>query len=267
MTRRSCIEYRRQSEDSYVEKVVRLQSMMRGKLQRMELGSDPGSEWTAILHRVQRANRNWKREKTVNYRLKAALGQISQSRTLYGVSSACDTLENLLKVVPNISARIVEHEIIGSLYNVLRNSNRSVPHLNLVQKILKFFLFFAKHDVQCYAAIFHREDTLEILSERLQVHRLDFVLFELVTQLFFVGVDVNVKSADNKFLMDLRRSDVGRQVRTIQKIMCSKLEIAKRVNKPLRRMPNARQIYKVKFEQEKTLQKCVQNMNQLVDRL
>jgi len=267
MTRRSCIEYRQQSEGTYIQRVVRVQAMMRGKLQRMRLADDPGSELRAILHRVRRANANWKKENTVNYRLKAALSQISQSRTLYGVSEACDTLQNLLKVVPNISARIAEHNIIGSLYNVLRNSNRSVPHLNLVQKILSFFLFFAKHDVQCYAAIFHRDDTLDVLSERLQVHRLDFVLFELVTQLFFVGVDVNVKSADNKFLMELRRSDVGRQVRTIQKIMCSKLEIAKRINKPLRRMPNARQIYKVKFEQEKTLAKCVQNMNQLVDRL
>ncbi len=72
----------------------------------------------------------------MNYQLKSAQSQITHSRTPCGVLFACDTLGNPLKVVPNISDRIVVHEIIGVLYNVLRNSNRSVCHRDLVQRNL-----------------------------------------------------------------------------------------------------------------------------------
>jgi len=266
MMRRQYMEYKRQQNEEYVQKVSRLQALMRGKLLRMQcLAQQPDLQ--AIVSGVHLANSKWSKENTVNYVLQAALTKLAESKTLYGVSEACDALQSLLKVVPNISHRIVEHNIIGSLFNVLRNSNRSVPHLNLVHKILHFLLFFAKHDDKCYRAIFDRQDTLDVLSERLQVHRLDFPLFEMTTQLFFIGVDVDVPSAQNRFLMNLRQSDVNRQIRTVHNIMSTKLQIAKRVNKPLRNERNANDKHKVKFEQERILAKCVQNMNQLVDKL
>ena len=264
MYRREFIYFCNSSKDEYIQKVIAIQSVIRGKLLRIECSKDVKLQ--KIISNALNANKNWKRENSVNYLLQSALNKLNKSRTLYGVSEACDTLENLLKIVPNISNRIVEHDIIGTLYNVLRNSNRSLPHLTLVTKILNFFILFAKHDVKCYEAIFYRDDTLDILSERLQIHRLDFVLFELTTQLFFIGADININES-NKFLRNLRQSDVSRQIRTVHKIMCSKLEIAKRVNKPLRKIKNAKIKYKVKFKQEQILSKCVQNMTKLVDKM
>merc|ERR1740123_2615358 len=264
MYRREFLNFCQHSNGDSVHQIIKMQAVIRGKLQRIECAND--EKLQNILHKAQIANANWRREDSVNYRLQCALHKLNQSRTLFGVSEACATLENLLSIVPNISKRIVEHDIIGTLYNVLRNSNRSQPHLKLVTKILNFFILFAKTDIKCYEAIFYRDDTLDILSERLQIHRLDFVLFELTTQLFFIGADIDINES-NKFLINLRQSDVSRQIRTVQKIMCSKLEIAKRVNKPLRKIKNAKFKYKVKFKQEQILSKCVQNMTKLVDKL
>jgi len=264
MYRREYVNFCKYSNDECTQQMIACQALIRGKLHRIKCKKDV--KLCELVQNVKRANANWKRENSVNYLLQSALNKLNKSRTLYGVSEACDTLQNLLKIVPNLSSRIVEHDIIGTLYNVLRNSNRSLPHLTLVNKILNFFIFFAKHDVKTYEAIFYRDETLDILSERLQIHRLDFVLFELTTQLFFIGVDIDL-SESNKFLMNLRQSDVSRQIRTVHKIMCSKLAIAKRVNKPLRKMNNAKIKYKVKFKQEKTLSKCVQNMTKLVDKM
>merc|ERR1711933_25312 len=256
MYRREYVNFCKYSNDEYTQQMIACQALIRGKLQRIKCQKE-GGKLLQLLKNVKNANSNWKRENSVNYLLQCALNKLNKSRTLYGVSEACDTLENLLSIVPNISNRIVEHDIIGILYNVLRNSNRSLPHLTLVTKILNFFILFAKHDIKCYEAIFYRDDTLDILSERLQIHRLDFVLFELTTQLFFIGADIRINDS-NKFLINLRQSDVSRQIRTVQKIMCSKLEIAKRVNKPLRKIRDAKTKYKVKFKQELILSKCVQ---------
>lgn len=281
MTQRVCCEYKHSvlSKDlKYVAAVRKAQAILRGKMCRNEMRFEIENDGVLVnaVRRAKVARREWRREDTVNYRLKVALNAIGSARTLFGVSSACDTLSALLSVAPNIGDRIAEHDVIGSLFGVLRNSNRSVPHLNLVAKILKFLLFFARHSAECYAAIFYRADTLDILSERLQIHRLDLALFELATQLFFVGVHrgsnrgskgVSV-SVDDRFVRGLRGSAViQRQIRTVQKIMASKLEISRRINRPLRRMANAKQIYKVKFEQERILALCVRNMDRLVERL
>jgi len=251
----------------FARSVIQLQAMIRGKFVRLQCAQQHPQLQSRIA-KVQRAHANWRRERTVNYSLQSALRKLAQSRSLYGVSEACDTLQALLRVVPNLSDRIVEHNVVGALYAVLRNSNRSVPHLTLVNKILDFLLFFGQYDRKCFAAIFHRNDTLDILSERLQIHRLDFVLFEKTTKLLFIGVDAaGVALAQNTFLLNLRNSDVHRQIRTVHNIMCTKLEIAKRVNKPLHREPNANEKYKMKFEQERVLLQCVQNMNALVEKL
>eukprot|EP01084_Bolivina_argentea_P101886 182608_1 len=170
MYRRKYLDYRIQQQVGYVQKIIKIQGLVRGKLLRMEYYNNRnGLELKQIINNVNRAHYNWKKENSVNYLLNKALSQLTKSRTLYGVSEACDTLENLLKIVPNISNRIAEHNIIGSLFHVLRNSNRSVPHLNLVTKILNFFLFFGQHDYKCYKAIFYRNDTLDIFSERLKI--------------------------------------------------------------------------------------------------
>ena len=76
-----------------------------------------------------------------------------------------------------------------------------LPYLDLIRKIMKLFLFFAQYNLQCYKAIFYRNDTLDILAERLQIHRLDFNVFEQTTQLFFIGVNTNHDMNSNKLLI------------------------------------------------------------------
>ena len=123
---------------------------MRGHIVRQKCMANP--KWREILEKVRIANANWRKEKTVNYLCQSAILHIKQAETLTHVTRGCDTLETLLHKIPNLSRRIVKHNIISHLFNVLRSCNRSPPHLKLIEKIILFLSFLANHDT-CYAFV------------------------------------------------------------------------------------------------------------------
>jgi len=157
----------RRGSKSIIECIVSIQSLFRGWQCRLKMGN----KVTAAASRIANANRNAESmpHLTLSSRTAAALFTLQTSTRLTELMAAVKTLEVSTRLSGKCCIAFVNANAFDILYELIRSCNRSLPHVELLQIILKTLSNVSTH--QSLVPYIASEDVVDILLDLIQMFR------------------------------------------------------------------------------------------------
>lgn len=145
---------------------TKIQAMYRGHVTRKKLGKRARE----IRRRALEANARFNPKMTLAARTSSALEILLTHKQLSYVLRACENLDVATKLSSRCCVRLVEERAVPVIFQLIRNCNRSAPHIAVMTRALHIIA----HLTACQktvAAVATQKGTFEMLVELIQMYR------------------------------------------------------------------------------------------------
>jgi abnormal spindle-like microcephaly-associated protein len=154
-------------DDIRRERSARLiQRMWRG----FKVRRDATKKMAAIRERVIVANANVTEEMKLGNRSKSALEILLTHKQLTFVLRAVENLDAVTRLSHTCCERLVQHDAVPIIFQLIRSCNRSKPHMAVLVHALRILVHLGRCKTTIHA-VFSEGDAISMLVELLQMYR------------------------------------------------------------------------------------------------
>lgn len=176
--------------------LVTMQSHWRG----VQARSKCGRRIRLVRQRLQAATQAVEEHRRIGNRTRSALNILLTSKQVADMTQACITLKSVTQVLPLCCVDAVDEDAIPVLYGLMRDCNRSEPHLALVRLCLSILLNIADNPVTHATVFTPRETVSEVLSTLLHDYHSDPIICQLSVSLLLKACLPTRESHKSSFL-------------------------------------------------------------------
>ncbi|KAG0053427.1 hypothetical protein BGZ83_001141 [Gryganskiella cystojenkinii] len=166
--------------------VLYIQSFWRGHVVRKECTA----KIKAARKRIEHANATAEEHMKLGNRTTMALDILLSSGQLSAVLKACYHLDVVTRLSKNSCQRLVEHNVINIIFQLIKSCNRSQPHMEVLKHGLNIIENLSR-DLDTNAAVFYAPEGMEILVECSQAYRENEMVFESVVTILLLHLEVD----------------------------------------------------------------------------
>ncbi|KAG0345549.1 hypothetical protein BG004_003608 [Podila humilis] len=204
--------------------VVLIQSWWRGHIVRQKASA----EIKQARKQIERANAAVEEHMKLGNRTTMALDALLSSSQLSSVLRACYHLDVVTRLSKNSCLRLVEHNAVNIVFKLIKNCNRSLPHMEVLKHSLNILENLSR-DRDTSGAVFWATDGIKILVDTVQSYRENEMVFDSAITVLLIHLDSTV---DNDH-MNRRRVVMGmapqcKKLQGVLRVMESKLEREKK---------------------------------------
>ncbi|KAI7821532.1 hypothetical protein BC939DRAFT_204649 [Gamsiella multidivaricata] len=168
--------------------IVKLQAWWRGHLVRQ----DCTAKIKAARKRIEHANATAEEHMKLGNRTTMALDILLSSGQLSAVLKACYHLDVVTRLSKNSCLRLVEHNVINIIFQLIKSCNRSQPHMEVLKHGLNIIENLSR-DPDTVASVFWAPEGMEILVDCAQAYRENEMVFESVMTILLIHLEQDEK--------------------------------------------------------------------------
>ncbi|KAF9421644.1 hypothetical protein BGZ76_003958 [Entomortierella beljakovae] len=170
--------YRRQ------QAIVKLQAWWRGH----QVRQDCSAKIKAARKRIEHANATAEEHMKLGNRTTMALDMILSSGQLSAVLKACYHLDVVTRLSKNSCLRLVEHNVVNIILQLIKSCNRSQPHMEVLKHGLNIIENLSR-DIDTIGSVFWAPESMEILVDCSQAYRENEMVFESVVTILLIHLE------------------------------------------------------------------------------
>ncbi|KAF9099502.1 hypothetical protein BGX23_001647 [Mortierella sp. AD031] len=214
------------------EAILKVQSWWRGHLVRQ----DCTAKIKAARKRIEHANATAEEHMKLGNRTTMALDILLSSGQLSAVLKACYHLDVVTRLSKNSCLRLVEHNVVNIIFQLIKSCNRSQPHMEVLKHGLNIIENLSR-DRDTTGSVFWAPEGMEILVDSAQAYRENEMVFDSVLTILLIHLDPNHNLQDQDGNLNRRRvmkamTPEVKKLRGVLTVMERKLERESR-GKPL----------------------------------
>ncbi|KAF9169615.1 hypothetical protein BGX20_010075 [Mortierella sp. AD010] len=164
--------------------IVKLQAWWRGHLVRR----DCTAKIKAARKRIEHANATAEEHMKLGNRTTMALDILLSSGQLSAVLKACYHLDVVTRLSKNSCLRLVEHNVVNIIFQLIKSCNRSQPHMEVLKHGLNIIENLSR-DPDTIGSVFWAPEGMEILVDSAQAYRENEMVFESVVTILLIHVE------------------------------------------------------------------------------
>ncbi|KAI8595971.1 hypothetical protein EDD21DRAFT_20184 [Dissophora ornata] len=164
--------------------ILKLQSWWRGHLVRQ----DCTAKIKAARKRIEHANATAEEHMKLGNRTTMALEILLSSGQLSAVLKACYHLDVVTRLSKNSCLRLVEHNVINIIFQLIKSCNRSQPHMEVLKHGLNIIENLSR-DPDTVGSVFWAPEGMEILVDCAQAYRENEMVFESVVTILLIHLE------------------------------------------------------------------------------
>ncbi|KAG0002513.1 hypothetical protein BGZ80_010660 [Entomortierella chlamydospora] len=164
--------------------IVKLQAWWRGHLVRQ----DCTAKIKAARKRIEHANATAEEHMKLGNRTTMALDILLSSGQLSAVLKACYHLDVVTRLSKNSCLRLVEHNVVNIIFQLIKSCNRSQPHMEVLKHGLNIIENLSR-DPDTIGSVFWAPEGMEILVDSAQAYRENEMVFESVVTILLIHVE------------------------------------------------------------------------------
>ncbi|KAG0088068.1 hypothetical protein BGZ92_006649 [Podila epicladia] len=208
----------RQRAARELEATVLIQSWWRGHVVRQEASA----KIKAARKRIEHANATAEEHMKLGNRTTMALDILLSSGQLSAVLKACYHLDVVTRLSKNSCLRLVEHNVVNIIYQLIKSCNRSQPHMEVLKHSLNIIENLSR-DPDTSGAVFWATGGVEILVDSAQAYRENEMVFESVVTILLIHLEVANDHANRRRAMKSKAPEV-KKLRGVLTVMERKVE-------------------------------------------
>ncbi|KAG9070338.1 hypothetical protein KI688_009675 [Linnemannia hyalina] len=167
-----------------MDAIVKVQSWWRGHVVRQ----DCTAKIKAARKRIEHANATAEEHMKLGNRTTMALDILLSSGQLSAVLKACYHLDVVTRLSKNSCLRLVEHNVVNIIFQLIKSCNRSQPHMEVLKHSLNI-LENLSWDRDTTGSVFWAPDGLEILVDTAQSYRENDMVFDSTLTIMLIHLD------------------------------------------------------------------------------
>ncbi|KAI1316955.1 hypothetical protein EDD11_009199 [Mortierella claussenii] len=164
--------------------ILKVQSWWRGHLVRQ----DCTAKIKAARKRIEHANATAEEHMKLGNRTTMALDILLSSGQLSAVLKACYHLDVVTRLSRNSCLRLVEHNVVNIIFQLIRSCNRSQPHMEVLKHGLNIIENLSR-DRETIKSVFWAPEGMEILVDCAQAYRENEMVFESVVTILLLHLE------------------------------------------------------------------------------
>ncbi|KAF9582765.1 hypothetical protein BGW38_010790 [Lunasporangiospora selenospora] len=174
----------RQQAMRRMEAIVIVQSWWRGCQVRQECSA----KVKAARKRIEHANATAEEHMKLGNRTTMALDILLSSGQLSAVLKACYHLDVVTRLSKNSCLRLVEHNVVNIIFQLIKSCNRSQPHMEVLKHGLNIVENLSR-DPDTVGSVFWAPEGMEILVDCAQAYRENELVFESVVTILLIHLE------------------------------------------------------------------------------
>ncbi|KAF9198159.1 hypothetical protein BGZ49_001118 [Haplosporangium sp. Z 27] len=164
--------------------IVKLQAWWRGHLVRQ----DCTAKIKAARKRIEHANATAEEHMKLGNRTTMALDILLSSGQLSAVLKACYHLDVVTRLSKNSCLRLVEHNVVNIIFQLIKSCNRSQPHMEVLKHGLNIIENLSR-DPDTVGSVFWAPEGMEIIVDCAQAYRENEMVFESVVTILLIHLE------------------------------------------------------------------------------
>ncbi|KAF9984582.1 hypothetical protein BGZ65_000089 [Modicella reniformis] len=168
--------------------VLRLQAWWRGHIVRR----DSTAKIKAARRRIEHANATAEEHMKLGNHTTMASDILLSSGQLSAVLKACYHLDVVSRLSKNSRLRLVEHNVINIIFQLIKSCNRSQPHMEVLKHGLNIIENLSL-DSDTIGSVFWAPEGIEIIVDCVQAYRENEVVFESVVRILLIHLEQDEK--------------------------------------------------------------------------
>ncbi|KAG0242686.1 hypothetical protein BGX31_011681 [Mortierella sp. GBA43] len=174
----------RRRADCQQRAILRLQAWWRGHVVRRESSAKIKAARMKIEHATATAEEHMK----LGNRTTMALDILLSSGQLSSVLKACYHLDVVSRLSKNSRLRLVEHNVVNIIFQLIKSCNRSQPHMEVLKHGLNIIENLSL-DKDTMNSVFWAPEGVEIIVDCAQGYRENEVVFESVVKILLIHLE------------------------------------------------------------------------------
>ncbi|KAF9928416.1 hypothetical protein FBU30_002374 [Linnemannia zychae] len=167
-----------------MDAIVKVQSWWRGHIVRQ----DCTAKIKAARKRIEHANATAEEHMKLGNRTTMALDILLSSGQLSAVLKACYHLDVVTRLSKNSCLRLVEHNVVNIIFQLIKSCNRSQPHMEVLKHGLNIIENLSwDHDTT--GSVFWAPEGLEILIDSAQSYRENDMVLDSTLTILLIHLD------------------------------------------------------------------------------
>ncbi|KAG0201689.1 hypothetical protein BGX28_005557 [Mortierella sp. GBA30] len=168
--------------------IVKIQAWWRGHQVRQECTA----KIKAARKRIEHANATAEEHMKLGNRTTMALDILLSSGQLSAVLKACYHLDVVTRLSKNSCLRLVEHNVVNIIFQLIKSCNRSQPHMEVLKHALNIIENLSR-DPDTIGSVFWAPEGMEILVDSAQAYRENEMVFESVVRILLILLEGDEK--------------------------------------------------------------------------
>ncbi|KAF9181859.1 hypothetical protein BGZ51_005139 [Haplosporangium sp. Z 767] len=164
--------------------IVRIQAWWRGCLVRR----DCTAKINDARKRIEHANATAEEHMKLGNRTTMALNTLLTSGQLSAVLNACYHLDTVTRLSKNSCLRLVEHNAVNIIFQLIKSCNRSQPHMQVLKHALNIIENLSR-DRDTIGSVFWAPEGMEILVDSAQAYRENEMVFDSVVTILLIHLE------------------------------------------------------------------------------
>ncbi|KAF9570773.1 hypothetical protein EC968_001423 [Mortierella alpina] len=164
--------------------IVKIQAWWRGH----QVRQDCTAKIKAARKRIEHANATAEEHMKLGNRTTMALDILLSSGQLSAVLKACYHLDVVTRLSKNSCLRLVEHNVINIIFQLIKSCNRSQPHMEVLKHALNIIENLSR-DADTSGSVFWAPEGVEILVDSAQAYRENDMVFESVVRILLIHLE------------------------------------------------------------------------------
>ncbi|KAF9913050.1 hypothetical protein EC991_005918 [Linnemannia zychae] len=167
-----------------MDAIVKVQSWWRGHVVRQ----DCSAKIKAARKRIEHANATAEEHMKLGNRTTMALDILLSSGQLSAVLKACYHLDVVTRLSKNSCLRLVEHNVVNIIFQLIKSCNRSQPHMEVLKHALNIIENLS-WDRDTTGSVFWAPEGLEILVDSAQSYRENDMVLDSTLTILLIHLD------------------------------------------------------------------------------
>ncbi|KAF9417203.1 hypothetical protein BGZ94_010017 [Podila epigama] len=167
-----------------LEATVLIQSWWRGHVVRQAASA----KLKAARKRIEHANATAEEHMKLGNRTTMALDILLSSGQLSAVLKACYHLDVVTRLSKNSCLRLVEHNVVSIIFQLIKSCNRSQPHMEVMKHSLNIIENLSR-DGDTSSPVFWAKGGIEILVDTAQAYRENDMVFDSVMTILLLHLE------------------------------------------------------------------------------
>ncbi|KAF9941966.1 hypothetical protein BGZ67_003537 [Mortierella alpina] len=167
-----------------LDSIIKIQAWWRGH----QVRQDCTARIKAARKRIEHANATAEEHMKLGNRTTMALDILLSSGQLSAVLKACYHLDVVTRLSKNSCLRLVEHNVINIIFQLIKSCNRSQPHMEVLKHALNIIENLSR-DADTSGSVFWAPEGVEILVDSAQAYRENEMVFESVVRILLTHLE------------------------------------------------------------------------------